>query len=423
MHTKTILNTGLRLITIPMQDTETVTVLVLVKTGSKYETLENSGISHFLEHMLFKGTANRKTALEVIEPIDEIGGIANAFTGGEYTGYYAKVHHKYIDVAIDLVSDIYLNSLIPSEEIEKERGVIIEELNMYLDNPMMYISDVWQSLLYGDQPAGRNILGTKETILSISQKQILDYMKSQYTASNTIVSIAGKINEKQVIEKIEVAFKNISRSKAYDKECVIEKQKEPNVLIHKKETGQTQIALGFRGYNLFHKDRFILETIASLLGGGMSSRMFLEVRERQGLAYYIKTYSESDTDTGNFVTYCGLRTEKIDQGITSILKEYKKLVLEKVSEKELQKAKNYLKGKTVLSLESSNAKANFYGLQELLEEEIKETDELFKKIDRVTIEDVQRVAQDVFTFDKLNLAIIGLFENKDKFKKLLWDIK
>ncbi|MDD4528226.1 MAG: pitrilysin family protein, partial [Candidatus Margulisbacteria bacterium] len=195
MYKKTTLKSGLRIVTIPEKDTETATVLVLVKTGSKYEKKEVGGISHFLEHMLFKGTTNHKTAMEVIEPIDAIGGITNAFTGEEYTGYWAKVNNQYTDFAIDWVSDIYLNSIISAKEIEKERGTIKEEFNMYLDTPMRYICEVWKDLLFGDQPAGRDVIGTKKTILSISRKQILDYMHSQYKATNTVVCVAGKIKE------------------------------------------------------------------------------------------------------------------------------------------------------------------------------------------------------------------------------------
>jgi len=419
MYRKTTLKNGLRIITVPEKGTEAVTVLTLVKTGSKYETKETAGISHFLEHMFFKGTEKRKTPIEVIEPLDEIGGICNAFTGDEYTGYWAKVDNKHIDIIIDWVSDIYLNSTIPIKEIEKERGVIKEEFNMYLDNPMMYLSEVWKKTLYGNQPAGRDTIGTKKTISSITRKQILDYMKSQYTASNTVVCVAGKFDEDEIIKKIENVFKGISKEKPNDKEPVLENQKEANVLIHEKNTGQSQIALGFRGYNILHKDRFTLELLATILGGPMSSRMFTEIRERQGLAYYIRTYNDSDTDTGNFVTFSGLDTKKIFQGISSILSEYEKITQKKISEKELQKAKNYLKGKTVLSLEGSDDKANFYGMQEILKGEIKELKDLFKEIDKITPEDIQRVAKEVFTCNHLNLAIIGPFKNKDKFKKLL----
>ncbi|MDD3046520.1 MAG: pitrilysin family protein [Candidatus Pacebacteria bacterium] len=419
MYKKTILKSGLRIITIPQKDTETATVLVLVKTGSKYETKEIAGISHFLEHMLFKGTIQRKTPMDVVEPIDAIGGITNAFTGEEYTGYFAKIDNQYVDFAIDWVSDIYLNSTISAKEIEKERGTIKEEFNMYLDTPMRYICEVWKALLYKDQPAGRDVIGTKKTILTIDRKQILDYMKSQYVSKNTVVCVAGKIKEDEVILKIEKAFKNISKGEARDKEKVIENQKKPNVLLYKKDTGQSQIALGFRGYDINHKDRFILEIIATILGGGMSSRMFTEIREKQGLAYDIRTYNDSDTDSGSLVTFSGLDNKKIIQGISSILKEYEKITFKKVPEKELQKAKNYLKGRTLISLESSNAKANFYGLQEILKGSIEDISTLFKKIDEVSDDDIQRVAKEVFISKNLNLALIGPFKDKDKFEDLL----
>ncbi len=419
MFKKVILKSGLTVITAPQKDTQTTTVLVLAKTGSKYESKDISGISHFLEHMMFKGTSTRKTAKAVIEPLDAIGGINNAFTGDEITGYWAKVDFRYLDFAIDWVSDIYLNSTIPAKEVEKERGAIKEEFNMYLDSPMRYIPEIWKAVLYGDQPAGRDIIGTKKTIATITRKQIFDYMKSQYVASNTIVCVAGKINEEEVVLKIEKAFKNIPKGEAKNKDPVILKQKEPKVLLYKKSTDQAQVALGFTGYGILHKDRIILEVLSNLLGGPMSSRMFTEVREKQGLAYDVRTYNDADTDTGSFVTFSGLDNKKVYQGISSMLKEYEKLTFKKVSEKELQKAKNYLKGKTLISLENSNAKAQFYAIQEALKGKVEKLDDLFKQIDAVTVEDIRRVAKDVFISSRLNLAIIGPFKEEDKFKKIL----
>jgi len=419
MYKKINLKSGLTIITAPQKDTQTVTVLILVKTGSRYEDKDNSGISHFLEHMMSKGTKTKKNSREVMEPLDAIGGISNAFTGDEYTGYWAKVSAPNVNFAIDWVSDIFLNATIPAKEIEKERGTIKEEFNMYLDSPMRYICEIWKSTLYGDQPAGRDIIGTKKTIASITRKQILDYKQSQYVASNTIVCVAGKINEEEVIEKIKKSFKDIPRGVSKIKEPVVDDQKEPKVLLYKKKTDQSQIALGFKGYNISHKDRIVLEVMADLLGGPMSSRMFTEVREKQGLAYDVRTYNDADTDIGSFVTFSGIDNKKIYQGISSMLKEYEKLTLKKVPEKELQKAKNYLKGKTTLFLENSNAKAQFYGIQEVLKGKIMDVDALFKEIDKVTKEDILRVAKDVFIFNKLNLAIIGPFESEDKFKKIL----
>lgn len=419
MYKKTTLKNGLRIITVPQKEAKAATVLVLAKTGSKYEEREISGISHFLEHMLFKGTEKRKQPKDVAEVLDRVGGEYNAFTGEEYTGYYAKVDEVHFDIALDWVSDIFLNSKIPSKEIEKERGVIIEEINMYQDNPMMYIDQLWKTVLYGDQPAGWDIAGTKETVSNISRSQILKYIDSQYVAGNVIICIAGKFNEKQIIEKIKKCFGKIKTGKAKDKPRVVENQIDPQVLVLHKKIGQSNLALGVRGVSTFHPDKYIYDIIAVILGGMMSSRMFIEIREKMGAAYYVRTYNSSDTDTGALTTFAGVDNNKIKKVIETILKEYKKLCKIKVSDDELKKAKDYLKGKMVLGMESSDAQASFYGSQELLKGEILTIEEIFKRIDKVKSSDIIRVAKDIFRDDKLNLAIIGPFEDNKQFKEIL----
>ena len=415
MYKKTTLKNGLRIITVPQKETQTATVLILVKTGSKYETKEISGISHFLEHMLFKGTEKRKGPLAVAEELDSVGGEFNAFTGEEYTGYYAKVNHLYFDIALDWVSDIFLNSKIPSKEMIKEKGVIIEEINMYKDNPMMYIGDLWKKVLYGDQPAGWDIAGTKETVLKIERKDIKKYIDSQYTPSNTIVCVAGKINEEEVIKKVNKYFAQIKDNNPREKVKVIEEQKEPQIEIIYKDINQTNLALGVRGYSMSHNNKFTMDVMAVILGGMMSSRMFSEVREKLGAAYYVRTYNNTDPDTGSLVTLAGVENGKIHKVIETILKEYLKLTKKEVSIKELKKAKEYLKGKIVLRMESSDAQASFYGTQELLKNEIISLEEVFKRIDKVSANDIMNVAKDIFKNDKLNLAIIGPFKNKKDF--------
>ena len=415
MYKKTTLKNGLRIITVPQKETQTATVLILVKTGSKYETKEISGISHFLEHMLFKGTEKRKGPLAVAEELDSVGGEFNAFTGEEYTGYYAKVNHLYFDIALDWVSDIFLNSKIPSKEMIKEKGVIIEEINMYKDNPMMYIGDLWKKVLYGDQPAGWDIAGTKETVLKIERKDIKKYIDSQYTPSNTIVCVAGKINEEEVIKKVNKYFSQIKDNNSREKVKVIEEQKEPQIEIIYKDINQTNLALGVRGYSMSHPNKFTMDVMAVILGGMMSSRMFSEVREKLGAAYYVRTYNNTDPDTGSLVTLAGVENSKIHKVIETILKEYLKLTKKEVSIKELKKAKEYLKGKIVLRMESSDAQASFYGTQELLKNEIISLEEVFKRIDKVTANDIMNVAKDIFKNDKLNLALIGPFKNKKDF--------
>jgi predicted Zn-dependent peptidase len=419
MFKKTTLKNGLRIITVPQKNTQAVTVLALVGTGSKYERKKISGISHFLEHMYFKGTKKRPTKIKVAETLDKIGGVFNAFTGEDFTGYFAKVAALHFETALDWVSDIYLNSLLPEKEIERERGVIIEEINMYLDTPTIYIGELWKKLLYGDQPAGWDVAGTKETVSKISRKQILDYRESQYAASNTIVCVAGNIEEAKAIKKIKKQFSNISTKRFLQKPKVIERQTEPECLLYGKKTDQTHLALGARSYNLFHPQRYTLEVLATILGGMMSSRLFMEIREKLGAAYYIKTISDSNPDTGFLVTLAGVDNKKVEKVISAITRAYKKLFQRKIYAPELKKAKENLKGKIALSLESSDAQASFYAGQELLENKILTQKEIFKEIDKVSANDILKVAKDIFRPEKLNLALIGPFKDKEKFNKLL----
>ncbi|MDD5696414.1 MAG: pitrilysin family protein [Candidatus Pacebacteria bacterium] len=419
MYKRTTLKNGLRIITVPEKTAKAATVLVVVGAGSKYETKNLSGLSHFLEHMFFKGTRKLKKPKDVAEPLDRIGGDFNAFTGEEYTGYYAKVSAEHLDTALAWVSDIFLNSRIPLKEIEKERGVIIEELHMYSDNPRMYIGQLWKEVLYGDQPAGWDIGGRKETVAKIKRQDILDYISSQYTSENTVVAVAGKIKEGEVIKKVSDIFSKIKEGKAESKLKVKDRGKGPRVLIHKRKTQQTNLALGVKAYDLFHKDRFAASLLAIALGGMMSSRMFIEVREKLGAAYFIRTFNESDTDSGWLCTFSGVDNAKLEKVIQTIVREYGKMAKTRISEKELKKAKDYLKGKMVLGLESSDDKASFFGIQELLRKEIMTQEQIFAKIDKVTRSDIQRTAKNLFKTENLNLALIGPFEDNKKFKKLL----
>ena len=419
MHQKTTLKNGLRIITVPRKGTQAVTILVLVGAGSKYEKKEINGISHFLEHMYFKGTRKRPSPRSVVESLDRVGGIFSAFTSEDYTGYFVKVDQNHLDLALDLVSDIYLNSLLPKKEIEKERGVIVEEINMYLDTPMIYVGELWKKILYGDQPAGWEVVGTKGTISKINREQILNYMKSQYVASNTVICIAGKISLTQAIDKIREYFSKIKITKPESKPPVIEKQKKPQILLFPKKTDQTHLTLGVRAYNLFHPQKYTLELLGIILGGMMSSRLFMEIREKLGIAYYIKTNSEIDSDTGYLVTQAGVDNKNVKKAILTILKEYKKISRKRIPQNEIKKAKDYIKGKTSLLLESSDAQASFYAGQELLEKKILTPEVIFKKIDKISQSDILKVAKDIFQPQKLNLALIGPFKYKERFQKLL----
>jgi len=419
MFKKTTLKNGLRIITVPMESTQAVTVLVLVGTGSKYETKETNGISHFLEHMYFKGTKKRSSQIAVAETLDKVGGIYNAFTSEEYTGYFAKVAVSQMEIALDWVSDIYLNSILPEKEVEKEKGVIIEEINMIYDHPLSYVQTLWPKLLYGDQPAGWDVTGTKESVTKINYQKLIDYMKSQYVSKNTIICIAGKIDAEEVIKKIKKYFSKIDTAPFKSKQEVSERQTRPAFLLHQRKTDQTHLCLGVRGYNVFHPRRYTQEILGIILGGMMSSRLFIELRAKLGIAYYVSTTISSDTDTGYLVTQTGVDNRKTELAISTILKEYKKISQKKVPQSELKKAKEYIKGKTALELESSDAQAAFYAGQELLEKKILTPEEIFKKIDRVTVNDILKVAKEIFQPQKLNLALIGPFEDKKPFEKIL----
>lgn len=419
MFTKHKLKNGIRFIAAPMASTKTVTVLAVVGAGSKYENKKNNGISHFLEHMFFKGTEKRPTTQDIAEELDKVGGEFNAFTGQEYTGYYAKVDASHFDLALDVISDILINSKFDAKEIKKEKGVIIEEINMYQDTPRRYVGELFEKLLYGDQPAGWHIAGEKENILAFKRPDFLDYLKNHYIASNMTISVAGNFNKNSINEKINLYFAKIASGKAKDKAKVKEKQDRPELLLHYKKTDQTHFCLGVRTYDMFHHSKFSQEILAIILGGNMSSRLFAEVRDKRGLAYYVYTDIGKYTDSGYLVSQAGVDNKRINEAIEVIINEYKKIEKDGISEKELAKAKDFIKGKMALNLESSDEVASFLASQEILEKKIELPEEILRQINKVTVNDVNNLAKDIFQSKKLNLALIGPFKDKERFKKLL----
>jgi len=418
---KTKLKNGLRMIAVPMKNANSVTVLVLVGTGSKYETKDINGISHFLEHMFFKGTKKRPNTQQISETLDKIGGEYNAYTSKEITGFWARVDKKHTDIALDWVSDMLLNSKFDAEEIEREKGVIVEELNMYLDTPTAYVGELFEDLLYGDQPAGWRIVGEKENILSFNREKILNYFNSHYFSQNAVVCVAGNISTKETTKKLEKYFSEIKNSEIKNKITTIEKQTKPEVLIHYKKTDQTHFCLGVRTFNMYDKRKYTLTLLGIILGGNMSSRLFISVRERNGLGYYIHTSNDNTTDTGYLVTQAGVKNDSLEKAIQLTLTEYKDLKNKKITSQELKKAKDYIRGSTYLSLDSTSAQANFYGTQEIMNEKLLSPEEKLKLIDKVSINDINKVAKEIFVAENLNLAIIGPIEESKKadLKKLL----
>ena len=420
-YTRTLLKNGLRVLTIPMPSLESATVLVLVGAGSRYETKANSGISHFLEHMAFKGTSTRPSSLEISSIIDGMGGVFNAFTGKEYTGYFIKSAKDKIATSFDLLSDMLMNSKLDPSEIQKERGVIIEEINLYEDMPARKIGDVYEHLLYGDTPMGWDISGDKEVIQKTKREDFLAYMDRLYSADNITVVVAGGIKEGEVLALANKYFSSMKRFKTDKALPIVEKQIKPKVLIKHKDTEQIHIALGVRTVSVHSEKRYCLSVLSAILGGGMSSRLFHEVREKRGLAYYVRSSLDEYDDAGTLVATAGIDPKRIEEALKVMIAEYAKVGTGKMNlkKKELQKAKESLKGHLVLELEDSRSVAVYYGAQELLEDTVENPNEVIKKIDGVTAEDVEAVGREFFKNIGLNLALIGKFDDRQRLEELL----
>ncbi len=418
-YKKTKLSNGLRILTVPVKNTQTATVVVMVGVGSRYETEKEAGLSHFIEHMMFKGTEKRPKTLDISEELDSIGGEFNAFTSSDKTAYYAKVDSKHLEIALDVVSDIFLNSKIENEEIEKEKGTIIQEINMIEDTPIVDVEIVLGNLLYKKNPLGRHIAGFKKTVSTFKRKDFTNYINRFYVANDTVVCVAGNFNEKKALGLTRKYFSKMKKGMKPKYEKVIESQKLPEMILKNKNTDQTHLILGSRAYDYNHKDRFVLGLLSIILGGNMSSRLFTEVREKRGLAYQIRTSVDSFEDCGYVATQAGVNHDKLEVTIETILNEYRKISREKVSQRELQNAKEYIKGKSVMGFESSDEVAMFFVDQETKKKKIMTLPEIFKNIDKVTENDILRVAKDVFQNKKLNLAVIGPHKNEKKLKKIL----
>ena len=415
-----VLENGLRLLTVPMPSFESATVLVMVGAGSRYETKQNNGISHFLEHMAFKGTKKRPSALEISSLIDGMGGEFNAFTGKEATGFYIKSSVNRIETSFDVISDMLQNSLFDPKEIEKERGVILEEINLYEDTPMRKIGDIFEQLLYGDTPMGWDIAGEKDVIKKVQRGDFMDYMSKLYSADNITIALAGGTTFERNVLLAKKYFSRMKRFKTVSYPKIAEDQKSPKVFIKHKKTEQAHLAIGFRTVPNDHPDKYSLSVLSAVLGGGMSSRLFHQVRERRGLAYYVRSNTDSYRDCGSFASFAGLDPKRIKEAIKVILHEHGKIAnINKIPDKELKKAKEYLKGHLVLEMEDSRSVAAFYAQQELLEKEIDNLDIVLEKIEKVASEDVVRVAKKYFVNNNLNLAIIGDFTSGQEFEKLL----
>lgn len=416
---ETKLENGLRIITSPVPS-DSITLLVLVGAGSRYEELAISGISHFIEHMFFKGASRFVNTKQVSEAIDSVGGQFNAFTGKEYAGYYVKLAKESKEVAFDVISDMLINPTFDKAEIDKERGVIMEELNMYQDTPMYQIGWDFEKLLFGEQPMGRDQIGTKDLIRGVTQEQFMAYHDELYGSENTVISVAGNITHEEILELVNkyFTFKISKKKRTWAKfEGYETKQK---VIMQEKKTEQAHLVIGFPGYHTTHPDFMAEKLLAIVLGGNMSSRMFLNVREAQGLCYSIHTTTDDYSDCGHISTSAGVDVNRIDQAVTSIIQEYSKLKADPmIDAKELEKAKSYLYGKLVINLEDSQEVAHLLGKQALLNEGIKTLGTIHEMIKKVSVEDIARVATDLLDESKMKLAFIGPERTVESFEKLM----
>lgn len=402
-----------------MADNPTVTVLVLVETGSKYESKEKNGLSHFLEHMCFKGTTNRPNTSDLSKELDGLGCQYNAFTGQEFTGYYAKGKAGDFPKLLDIVSDLYLNPLFKEEEIEKEKGVIVDEINMYDDMPMQKVGEVFMKLLYGDQPAGWTIAGPREIVRGMSRKDFVLYRKAHYVSSATTVVVSGNIDATNAFKDIAKKFKGISDGKKSGKKKTRDAQAGPQVATEYKETDQTHFILGTRSFPVYDKRNGALSVLGGVLGSGMSSRLFRKIRDEMGVGYYVRAGNSASTDSGYFAVSAGVANDRLTEVLQAVLAEMETLKRELVSPEELTKVKEHMVGMLYLGLESSDDLAEYYGMQEVLRREIKTPKEKEKIIRAVTAEDVRTMARKIFVEKNLNLALIGPHKEGEQLKKIL----
>ena len=416
---KTKLKNGLTVLEIPSTDASSVVVDFFVKTGSRSETEKESGISHFLEHFLFKGTKKYPSALAISQLIDGIGGEMNANTGKEHTQFYIKAATHHLELIFEVLTDMIQAPLFDAQELEREKGVIVEEINMYKDTPMYEIENVLERTMWPGDALGRDIAGGKETVTRFTREMFTDYINRHYQLPNMILGVSGKYNKKKLWQLIEKYWTDRPKKAFHGWDKAADKQSEPRVNLSFKETEQAHLAFGFKGLPYGDKRGPAQSVLSAILGGGMSSRLFIEVRERRGLAYYVRASGSSYQDTGVFNIGSGVQVGKIDEAIGVILAELEKIKNQKVGNEELKKAKEFIKGKSILALEDNQVRLDWFLDRTAFHPKIETPDQVFKKIDRVTAEDVRQLARQLFRKNIMSLAVIGPYKDEQRFVKLL----
>ena len=415
---RTVLPNGIRVITAAMPTVRSASVSLYVGAGSRYERDEEAGLSHFLEHLLFKGTKKRPSAKEISEAIDGVGGVLNGGTDRELTIYYVKVARPHLDLALDLLTDLVRHPLLDPSEFEKERQVVLEELAMVADSPQQLTDLLMDALLWPDQPLGRDVAGTPESVSALTQEMVAEYLQRQYVANNVVIALAGDIDHQQMVDAISAALGDWKPGAPSHWFSATNGQG-PRFGLRYKATEQAHINIAMRGLSLNHPDRFALSFLSTILGEGMSSRLFLELREKRGLVYDVHSYATHFLDAGAFIVYAGVDPKKAVETIKVILEEVARLRDEGPTSEELTKARELSKGRLLLRMEDTRAVSGWLGGQELLLKEVRSIDQAVAEMEAVTLEDLQRVARELIVEEQLHLAVVGPYRSDKRFASLL----
>jgi len=418
LYQKTILDSGLRVVTSAMPHTRSVSLCIFIGVGSRYEAEAEAGVSHFIEHLCFKGTQRRATARDISAAIEGVGGILNGSTDKELTLYWCKVAQPHFTLALDVLVDMLLCSRLDPQDIEKERQVIIEEINMSRDSPTQKVDMLIDGLLWPAHPLGRDIAGSKESVASITREVMLGYLKGQYQPSNTVVAIAGDIQHQEVVTAVSQALGKWSNQQKPSGYLNYEPRLARQLHIETRDTEQVHLCLALPGLSLFHPKRFTLDLLNVILGEGMSSRLFTEIRDKLGLAYSINSYIDHFLDSGSVTIYAGVETKNLRVAIKAILEQLSQLK-ETIPEYELSRAKELLKGRLLLRMEDSRSVAGWLGGQESLTGHILSVDEVISIIAAITADELKQIAEELLVSNQLRLAIVGPVAEDAPLEELL----
>ena len=418
MYQKKVLGNGLRIITCPMPHTRSVSICIYLGAGSRYESEAQAGVSHFIEHLCFRGTEKRLSAKDISGAIEGVGGVLNGGTDKELTVYWCKVAQPHFQLALDVLADMVLHSRFEKKDIEKERKIIVEEISMSKDAPNQLVGMILDELLWPDHPLGRDVAGTNKSVEEMSRELMLDYMASEYSPANTVIAIAGNVQHDEAVNEVNKVLGGWENKKPRLNFVPYIETRNPRLKVEKRDTEQTHLCLALPGVSLSDPRRFTIDLLNVILGEGMSSRLFIEIRDKLGLAYNIHSYLDHFQDSGALTVYAGVHPKSLEIGISAILEQLA-LLKEKISDEEITKAKELSKGRLLLRMEDSRSVAGWVGGQEILSNKIMDVEEVVAIIEKVTAEEMCAVAKELLVGDKLRLSVVGPVKSADHLENLL----